>query len=46
MLDNISNQLSKFKRNNWVEIDDDKDGTYDKKNLKFKSQHLLTVKAQ
>ena len=36
LLDTTSNQLSRFKIKNWVEINDDKNGTYDKKNLKFK----------
>ena len=31
LLDTTSNQLSRFKIKNWVEINDDKNGTYDKK---------------
>ena len=31
LLNNTSNQLSKFRTKNWVEINDDRNGTYDKK---------------
>ena len=31
LLENTSNQLSKFRTKNWVEINDDKNGTYYKK---------------
>ena len=30
LLDNTSNQLSKFRTKNWVEINDDRNGTCDK----------------
>ena len=32
-----SNQSTKFRTNNWVEINDDRLGRYEEKNLKFKS---------
>ena len=31
LLNNTSNQLSKFRTKNWVEINHDRNGTYDKK---------------
>ena len=31
LLDNASNQPSKFKTKNWFEVNDDRNGTYDKK---------------
>ena len=40
LLNNASNQLSRFKTKNWVKINDDKNATYDKKNLKFKTTML------
>ena len=40
MLGNISNQQSKFRTKKWVERNDDTNGTYDKKNLKFKTTIL------
>ena len=40
MLGNISNQQSKFRTKRWVERNDDTNGTYDKKNLKFKTTVL------
>ena len=40
MLDNTSNQPSKFRTINWVEINDDRNGVYDKKYLKFKTTML------
>ena len=39
--DNISNQPSKFKTKNWVKINDESQGTYDKVNqIKFKTSML------
>ena len=40
LLDNTSNQPSKFKTWNWVEINDDARGTYTGKELKFKTRML------
>ena len=41
MLDDASNQLSKFKTNNWVEINDESRGTYDANSkIKFKTTML------
>ena len=37
-LDNTSNQLSKFRTKNWVEINDDRNGIYGKKILSLKLQ--------
>ena len=38
LLNNTSNQPFRFRRNNWVEINVDRNGSYDKKTLKFKLQ--------
>ena len=35
MLDNENTQPSTFRIENWVEITDDRHGTYNKKNIKF-----------
>ena len=40
LLDNTSNQPSKFRRRNWVEINDDSRGTYTNSDIKFKSTML------
>ena len=40
LLDNASNQPSKFRTRNWVEINDDKRGTYTSKNISFKTTML------
>ena len=41
MLEKISNQLTKFRTNNWVEINDDTRGMYDTNNqIKFKTSKL------
>ena len=41
MLDDASNQPSKFKTNNWVEINDESRGTYDANSkIKFKTSML------
>ena len=37
LLDNTSNQPSKFRARNWVEIIDDSRGTYTSKSIKFKT---------
>ena len=37
LLDNASNQLSKFRTRNWVETNDDSRGTYTNSDIKFKS---------
>ena len=38
LLGNTSNQPYKFKTKNWIEINDDRNGTYDKKILSIKLQ--------
>ena len=41
LLDNASNQLSKFRTKNWVEINDDKRGVYNvNSQIKFKTAML------
>ena len=41
LLDNKSNPPSEFRRKNWVEINDDARGTYNKNSqIKFKSSML------
>ena len=40
LLDNASNQPSKFRTQNWVEINDDKRGTYTSNDIKFKTTML------
>ena len=41
VLDNTSNQASKFNTNNWVEINDESRGTYDKDNqIRYKTSTL------
>ena len=40
MLDNTSNQPSKFRTKNWVEINDESRGTYTGNNIKFKATML------
>ena len=40
LLDNTSNQPSKFRRRNWVEINDDSRGTYTNSDIKFKTTML------
>ena len=41
MLEKIPNQLTKFRTNNWVEINDDTRGMYDTNNqIKFKTSKL------
>ena len=40
LLDNGSNQPSKFRTSSWVEIIDDKRGTYSSKDIKFKTAML------
>ena len=37
-LENTSNEPSKLRTKSWVEIDDDKNGVYDKKKLGLKLQ--------
>ena len=39
LLENLSNQPSKFRARNWVEINDDRNGTYDKNILSLKLQY-------
>ena len=40
MSGNVSNQPSKFKTNNWVEINDESRGTYTDNSIKFKTTML------
>ena len=40
LLDNASNQPTKFRTRNWVEINDDSRGTYTNSDIKFKSATL------
>ena len=40
LLDNVSNQLSKFRTKNWVEINDESKGTYIGNSIKFKTTVL------
>ena len=40
LLDNTSNQPSKFRTRNWAEINDDSRGTYTNSDIKFKSTML------
>ena len=41
LLDNVSNQLSKFRTKNWVEINDESKGTYSvNRQVKFKTTML------
>ena len=40
LLDNASNQPSKFKTRNWVEINDESRGTYTDSSIKFKTTIL------
>ena len=39
-LDNTTNQSSKFRTTNWVEINDETQGTYDTSSNKFKTTVL------
>ena len=44
LLDNTSNQPSKFRTKNWVEINDDSRGTYNTNNqIKFKTAMLKST---
>ena len=36
LVDSASNQPSKFRRRNWVEINDESSGTYTSNDIKFK----------
>ena len=40
LLDNISNQLSRFRTRNWVEINDDSRGTYTDAAITFETTML------
>ena len=40
LLENTSDNLSKFRTRNWVEINDDSRGTYTNADIKFKSTML------
>ena len=40
LLDNVSNQPSKFRTRNWVVINDESRGTYTGNNIKFKTTML------
>ena len=40
LLDSASNQPSKFRKRNWVEINDESRGTYTSNDIKFKATML------
>ena len=40
LLDNAPNQPSKFRKKNWVEINDESRGTYTSNSIKFKTTML------
>ena len=40
LLDNTTNQPSKFRTRNWVEINDESRGKYDSSNIKFKTSMI------
>ena len=40
LLDNASNQPSRFRTRNWIEINDDSRGTYTNADIKFKTKML------
>ena len=40
LLDNASNQPSRFRTKNWVEVNDDSQGTYTNADIKFKTTML------
>ena len=40
LIDDLTNQPCKFRTKNWVEINDDRHGAYDKINLRFKTVML------
>ena len=40
LLDTWSNQPSKFRTTNWVEINDESRGTYNSNDIKFKTTRL------
>ena len=42
LLDNASNQPSKFRAKNWVEINDESSGTYTSNKIKFKTTMLTS----
>ena len=42
LLDNVSNQPSKIKTGNWVEINDESRGTYTGNSIKFKTTLLIS----
>ena len=37
LLDDTTNQPSKFRTRNWIEIDDESKGRYDHSNIRFKT---------
>ena len=40
LIDDLTNQSCKFRTKNWVEINDDRHGAYDKINFRFKTVML------
>ena len=40
LLDNITNQPSKFRTRNWVEVNDKSKGKYDNSNIRFKTSMI------
>ena len=43
LLDSASNQPSKFRTRNWVEINDESKGKYDNSNIRFKTGKLYAI---
>ena len=42
LLDDITNQPSKLRTRNWVEIDDESRGEYDNSNISYKTSMIRT----
>ena len=40
LLDDTTNQLSKFRTRNWAEINDESKGRYDNSNIRFKTSMI------
>ena len=43
LLDNVSNQPSRFRTRDWVEVNDEQRGTYTRSDIKFKTTTLTYV---
>ena len=44
LLDNTTNQPSKFRIRNWVKLNDESKGRYDNSNIRFKTSIIRSVK--